>query len=165
MSEDQTPRLKLPVLQIGQSAKEATHNEALALLDLVAAAAVEDVGVNVPPAYPAVGQCWIVGDAPAAEWVGNAQAIAGWTVGGWRFVAPIPGLSAWCIARARRVTFYDRWEDGVIRATRLLVDGVPVVGPRQPAIATPQEGVVIDVEARAAIADMLTAMRAHGLVA
>lgn len=165
MSEDQTPRLKLPVLQIGQSAKEATHNEALALLDLVAAAAVEDVGVNVPPADPAVGQCWIVGDAPAAEWIGNAQAIAGWTVGGWRFVAPVPGLSAWCIARARRVTFHDRWEDGVVRATRLLVDGVPVVGPRQPAITTPQGGAVIDVEARAAIADMLAAMRAHGLVA
>lgn len=165
MSEDQTPRLKLPVLQIGQSAKEATHNEALALLDLVAAAAVEDVGVNVPPADPAVGQCWIVGDAPAAEWVGNAQAIAGWTVGGWRFVAPVAGLSAWCIARARRVTFHDRWEDGVVRATRLLVDGVPVVGPRQPAITTPQGGAVIDVEARAAIADMLAAMRAHGLVA
>lgn len=94
MSEDQTPRFALPVLHIGQADKEQTHNEALALIDLAMGAVVEDVGVDVPPGDPQPGQCWIVGDAPSGAWAGNARAIAGWTAGGWRFVAARAGLSA-----------------------------------------------------------------------
>ncbi|WP_019517622.1 DUF2793 domain-containing protein [Sphingomonas sp. Mn802worker] len=164
MSEDATPRLGLPVLHFGQAAKEQTHNEALALLDIVVAGVVEDVGVNVPPADPAVGQCWIVGDEPVAEWAGNARAIAGWTDGGWRFVPATPGLSVWCTQRARRVAFAGEWEDGVVRARRVIVDGIPVIGARQPAIVAPVAGATIDVEARVAVDAILNAMRAHGLI-
>ncbi|SEL13211.1 Protein of unknown function [Sphingomonas palmae] len=165
MSEDQTPRLGLPLLHIGQAGKEWTHNEALARLDIVVAGMVEDIGVDVPPADPKPGQCWIVGAQPGGEWVGQAGAIAGWTDGGWRFVVPTPGLSLWCAARARRVTFHDAWEDGVVRAARVIVDGVPVIGARQPAISSPAGGATIDAEARDTVAAVLAAMRAHGLIA
>jgi hypothetical protein len=165
MSEDQTPRLMLPVLQIGQADKERTHNEALALIDMVAAAAVEDVGRDVPPVDPQPGQCWIVGAAPSAEWVGHAHAIAGWTAGGWRFVAATPGLSAWCRALERMVTFRDHWEDGVVRARRIVVDGEQVIAARQPAIAAPAGGATIDSEARQAVDAIVAALRTHGLIA
>ncbi|WP_294357771.1 DUF2793 domain-containing protein [uncultured Sphingomonas sp.] len=165
MSEDQTPRLGLPLLHIGQAGKELTHNEALARLDIVVAGVVEDIGVDVPPADPTPGQCWIVGAQPGGEWVGHAGAIAGWTDGGWRFIAASFGLSLWCRARARHVAFNSAWEDGVIRATRVIVDGVPVIGARQPAIPSPAGGATIDAEARGTITAMLAAMRAHGLIA
>lgn len=165
MSEDQTPRLGLPLLHIGQAGKELTHNEALARLDIVVAGVVEDIGVDVPPGDPKPGQCWIVGAQPGGEWVGHAGAIAGWTDGGWRFIAASSGLSLWCRARARHVTFNSAWEDGVIRATRVIVDGVPVIGARQPAISSPAGGATIDAEARETVAAMLAAMRAHGLIA
>lgn len=165
MSEDQTPRLGLPLLHIGQAGKELTHNEALARLDIVVAGVVEDIGVDVPPADPTPGQCWIVGAQPGGEWVGHAGAIAGWTDGGWRFIAASSGLSLWCRARERHVTFNSAWEDGVVRATRVIVDGVPVIGARQPAIPSPAGGATIDAEARGTVTAMLAAMRAHGLIA
>ncbi len=164
MSEDQTPRLRLPVLHIGQTAKEQTHNEALALIDIVAAAAVEAIGINEPPVDPQPGQCWIVGAAPVGEWVGNAHAIAGWTDGGWRFVPATPGLSAWSVTDGRRVTFNDRWEDGVVRARTIVIDGEQVIGARQPAIPTPDGGEIVDMEARGAVRAILTALRTHGLI-
>lgn len=164
MSEDQTPRLALPVLQIGQADKERMHNEALALIDMVAAAAVEEVGIDVPPADPTVGQCWIVGAAPSGAWVGNAHAIAGWTEGGWRFVAATPGLTAWCVARQMSVTFHDRWEEGAVRAHKILIGGEQVVAARQPAVPMPSGGTTIDAEARTALSSLIAAIRAHGLI-
>jgi hypothetical protein len=94
MSDERTPRLALPLLQPGQAQKETTHNEALTVLDLTVQASVLTVGTNVPPAVPLVGSAWIVGTAPTGGWVGQARAIAGWTSGGWRFVAPRDGMTA-----------------------------------------------------------------------
>lgn len=164
MSEDQTPRFALPVLHIGQAAKEQTHNEALALIDLALCAVVEDVGVDVPPEEPQPGQCWVVGDAPTGVWAGNARAIAGWTDGGWRFVAAHTGLSAWCRALGVQVTFHDHWARGVMHAERILIGGEQVVGSRQPAIEAPSGGSVVDSEARAAITTVIAALRTHGLI-
>ncbi|WP_375272831.1 DUF2793 domain-containing protein [Sphingomonas sp.] len=164
MSEDQTPRFALPVLHIGQADKEQTHNEALALIDLAMGAVVEDVGIDVPPGDLQPGQCWIVGDAPTGAWAGNARAIAGWTAGGWRFVAARAGLSAWCRAWRMPVTFHDAWERGVLRAERLMVDGEQVVASRQPDVPLPTGGGVVDAEARAAVTSVIAALRTHGLI-
>jgi hypothetical protein len=55
MSDERTPRLALPLLQPGQAQKETTHNEALAVLDLVVQASVLAVGTNVPPVAAELG--------------------------------------------------------------------------------------------------------------
>ena len=57
------------------------------------------------------------------------------------------------------------WEVGTMRASLLLIDGQQVVGPRAAAIDSPAAGAVVDVEARSAIDDILSAMRQHGLIA
>ena len=57
------------------------------------------------------------------------------------------------------------WELGVVRGSQLLIGGQQVVGPRRPAIAGPSGGTIIDGEARAAIGEILSAMRQHGLIA
>ncbi|MGL1728872.1 DUF2793 domain-containing protein, partial [Vibrio parahaemolyticus] len=49
-------------------------------------------GLNTPPATPEDGQCWIVGTMPIGAWSQQANALAGWTAGGWRFVEALIGM-------------------------------------------------------------------------
>lgn len=165
MSDDTTARLALPLLVSGQAHKEETHNEALALIDLALCCEVEASGVDTPPDAPLAGQCWRVGDTPRGAWAGQANALAGWTGAGWQFVAPREGLRAWDRARQCVIGYtVAGWESGVVRATRVLVEGQQVVGPRAAAIADPGQGEG-DAVARACLANILAALRGHGLIA
>ncbi|MGP1283675.1 MAG: DUF2793 domain-containing protein [Parasphingopyxis sp.] len=163
---DATARLGLPFIQPGQAQKELYHNEALALLDAAVHAAVESRGDDVPPASPSAGQSWIVGAAPTGEWSGRAHDLATWTSGGWRFLAPVEGMRIW-----RRDTgvfaFWTgtAWRDGELTGNAVVIEGKTVVGLQQAAISDPAAGAVVDDEARAAIAAILAALRAHGLIA
>lgn len=158
-------RLGLPFLAVGQAQKEVTHNEALALLDLGLHPAVEAVGLDAPPTGPSEGHAWIVGAAPTGAWAGRAQALAGWTGGGWRFVAAVEGMTAWVRSDGAEARFAaGSWSVGDVAARRLVVDGQPVVGARRAAIASPAGGGTVDAEARAALAAVLAALRGHGLI-
>lgn len=163
---ESTARLGLPLLAAGQAQKETWHNEALALLDLAACAGVEELGATTPPTAPEVGRAWVLGATPTGDWAGHAQALAGWTGGGWRFLQPFEGLSVWVVAEKLHATYAGgEWVSGEVRARRVLVDGVPVVGPRRPAIAVPAGGATVDAEARAGLERVLEALRSHGLIA
>jgi hypothetical protein len=166
MSDAMSARLGSPLLQLAQAQKELTHYEALTLLDLAVQAVVEGVGLDAPPAAPTPGQCWIVGAAPTGAWTGQALALAGWTDGGWRFVAARPGMTAWSLGDTA-VARYDAagWSVGTLSGARLVFDGVPMLGARQPAIAAPANGTVADIEARSAIAAILITLRTMGLIA
>lgn len=165
MSDDLTPRLALPLLQPGQAQKETTHNEALALLDLAVQASVLAVGTDVPPANPVAGDAWIVGTAPTGGWVGQARSIAGWTSGGWRFVAARDGMAVWSVADGQVARFGGgAWTLGVLAGSRVSIGGVDVVGPRRTAILDPAGGTVVDAQARTAIFAILSCLRGHGLI-
>jgi hypothetical protein len=164
MTDQPTPRLALPLLQPGQAQKEMYHNEALARLDLAVQASVIASGTNIPPEDPAPGDCWIVGDAPSGAWAGQAGSVAGWTMAGWRFLAPVEGMRAW-VRESDGFALFSEGEGRVGEAHgRLIVDGEQVVGARGEAIDDPDGGTVIDVEARGAILAILAALREHGLV-
>ncbi|WP_439568720.1 DUF2793 domain-containing protein [Sphingopyxis sp.] len=141
-----TPRLALPLLAVAQAQKEATHNEALTLIDALVHAAVAAGPLNDPPAAPVAGQCWLVGSAPTGDWAGQAAAIAIWSAGGWRFSA----------ARAGMVV--TRLADGA----RLRFEGGEWAGPAT--IATPAGGSTIDVEARSALGMLILHLEAQGLL-
>lgn len=161
-----TARWGLPMLEAGQAQKEMTVNEALARLDLLAQAGVVAAGLDTPPATPMAGQAWIVGRAPTGGWAGQAQALAGWTIGGWRFVAPRDGMSVWSAASGCPVTFADgQWRVGRLAGTSVAIGGLQVVGARAAAIPAPAGGGVVDTEVRAAVAAVLDALRHHGLIA
>ena len=165
MSDDITARLALPLLQPGQAQKETTHNEALALLDLAVQASVQAVGTTVPPVAPVAGSAWIVGAAPTGDWTGQAGAIAGWTSGGWRFVAARDGMAVWSMADGQVARFGSGvWTIGVLAGSRVSIGGVDVVGPRQPPIPDPTGDAVVDLQARAAIIAILGCLRGHGLI-
>ena len=51
-----------------------------------------------------------------------------------------------------------------LRGSALVLQGDQVVGSRQPAIASPSGGTTTDAEARAAIEQLLSALRQHGLI-
>ena len=164
-TEGATSRWVVPLLAAGQAQKEMTHNEALALLDLLAAPAVVAAGVTTPPASPLAGQCWVVGAAPTGAWIGHAGALAGWTAGGWRFAGPREGLTVWSEADGVRATYTGgQWRVGTVAATELTVGGQRVVGARRSAIAAPTGGVTTDAEARTAIGSILAALAGHGLI-
>lgn len=163
---DGTVRWALPLLFAGQAQKEMTHNEALVLIDALLHARVESADLSGPPGTPAVGQSWIVADGATDEWSGQDGAIALWTEGGWRFIAARRGL---CVSVADRNCgfFYDgaEWRFGAVREDGLYMNEDKVVGARMSAIAAPGGGSVIDTEARSTLADILAALRGHGLIA
>lgn len=165
MPADSTSRLALPLLDPGQAQKEMSHNEALARLDLLVQPVVVAVGTDDPPATPAPGQCWIVGDAPTGAWAGNAGALAGWTDGGWRFVAPSKGMAVAIGGTGVSARFAaGGWRVGELVGSAVLIAGQQVVGPRAAAIPLPSGGTTVDGEARAAIDALIAALVNHGLI-
>lgn len=162
---DQTARFALPFLAPGQTQKEWFVNEGLQRIDMLLCAAVEWLPANDPPANPQVGQSYLVGDAATGEWTGHDGAIAGFSDGGWRFVAPIEGVRV--LVSSSGETMLRRngsWESGIVRGVEFQVGGQRVLAERQPAIAGPAGGAVSDAESRAAISAIISAMRAHGLI-
>ncbi|MFP5406928.1 MAG: DUF2793 domain-containing protein, partial [Gammaproteobacteria bacterium] len=126
-----TPRLALPFLSQGQAQKETTHNEALQVLDLLVSGAVQELPRNDPPADPAAGDCYIVGAAPTGAWVGWVDAIAGYSAGGWRRIAPVPGMRVFVHAADQWACYRAAgWEFGIVRGSELVIDGQQVVGPQ-----------------------------------
>jgi hypothetical protein len=162
---DETPRFALPFILPGQAQKELFHNEALTRIDAALHPAVEGPPAAAPPADPEEGQCWIVAAAAGGDWSGRAGMLAMWSGGGWRFVAPAPGTSAWNKAAGLPLLFDgDSWRSGEWICAGLEVDGVRVVGSRQPPVPSPSGGTIIDAEARAAIAAITAALMSHGLI-
>lgn len=140
-----TPRLALPLLFAGQSQKEFTLNEALVRADLVLHCTVEGE-VAAPPATPLAGQAWLVGANPSGAFAGHTAAIAGFTAGGWRFVAARTGLRVYDRSSQGFRHFTDAWQRCV-------------------APATPVGGTTIDQEARTAIANVIQKLIAAGILA
>jgi hypothetical protein len=163
---ESTERLSLPMLIPGQSQKEVFHNEALQLLDIVVAAAVEEPPSDDPPALPTPGTCYLVGPSPNGPWSQHADHIAAFSNAGWRFVAPTPGLAAF-VKSAGTFAVYRQatWDVGTLSGSRVVVDGAQVIGPRGGAIASPNGGTTVDAEARATLDQILTTLRTHGLIA
>ncbi len=126
---------------------------------------IEGPPSNNPPAGPIVGQSFLVGDSPVGDWAGHAGEIAGFTDGGWRFVAPPDGTQL--LNRATGEAMVRRnaaWEIGVAHVQEIQVDGRKVLGAQQPSILAPAGGSVADLEARAAISEIIVSLRAHGLI-
>jgi len=162
---DTTPRLALPFILPGQAQKELFHNEALARIDLALHPAVEGAPMAEPPADPGDGQCWIVAAGAGGAWSGREGLLAMWTEGGWRFLAPPAGMVAWNKASGLPLLWDGtQWRGGELVCAGVEVNGLRVVGPRQPGVASPSGGTIIDAEARSAIGALTAALMSHGLI-
>ncbi len=158
-------RFDLPFILPGQAQKELYHNEALARVDAALHACVEAAPLAAPPTAPAEGQCWIVGTGATGAWAGAEEALAAWTAGGWRFVAPVPGMQVWNKAEGLWLHWSgSAWSDGTLPAAGIEIGGQQVVGPRLPDIPNPSGGTIIDAEARTAIDALIATLKTHGLI-
>ncbi len=166
MAEDMTDRLQLPFLFPGQALKEMFHNQALAKLDMLVQPVVESAELSTPPTTPESGSAWIVAASPHGDWAGHAGEVALWSNGGWLFARPQAGWRFHLLDRGDDVIFNGTtWARDRARADGFYVEGQRVVGPRQGSISGATGGPTVDAQARSAIANILSAMRAHGLIA
>lgn len=93
-----TNHLGMPFIEGSQAQKHVTHNEALRILDAVVQIGVLDRDRTVPPSTPAEGDRHIVAGGATGTWAGQADAVAVFEDGAWRFLAPKLGWCAWCDA-------------------------------------------------------------------
>lgn len=162
---DLTARFAMPMLVPGQMQKEWFHNEALLTLDALLCPTVEGPPAAQPPASPVEGQCFIVAAGATGAWTGHDGALAVWTGGGWRFIPAREGLRALDALNGEMLLRRNGgWEAGIVRAKEIRIDGQTVVQERQPSPPAPSGGTVVDAECRAALAALMTALQAHGLI-
>ncbi|NJC06927.1 hypothetical protein GGQ97_002720 [Sphingomonas kaistensis] len=159
-------RIGLPFLSAGQAQKELLHNEALILLDAVVQGCCEGGPLNSPPEIPEQGLSYLCGNDPIGEWAGRPRDVACWSDSGWRFITPFDGLQM--VDRSNGCTWRfmaGQWSSGIVRGSELHLNGVRVVGDQYTAIANVSGGTVVDTQARDALAQVLSALRSHGLIA
>lgn len=139
-----TPRFALPNLFVAQAQKEFTINEALARIDGLLHPVVEGEA-DFPPANPTDGENWIVGSLASGDWSGLSGKIALRQAGNWLFIAPREGMSV----LDRATGSMARYDGGWLRRS---------------AIAAPTGGTIADAEARTAIAGLIAALVAAGIL-
>ncbi|MGE4429149.1 MAG: DUF2793 domain-containing protein [Sphingobium sp.] len=166
MADETSDRFALPLLAAGQAQKEMTHNEALAMVDMLLHPLAQSMALSVPPESALPGQCWIVAEGGSGAWEGHDDDLAAFTSGGWRFVAPREGMRV-TVAGEGGACHYDgaQWVPDGVRPDGLYMEGDRVVGPRAAAIPDPDGGMVVDAETRLALGQLLSALRSHGLIA
>jgi Protein of unknown function (DUF2793) len=103
---DDTPILSLPLILPAQAQKHVTHNEALAMLDVIVQLTVFNMDQTTPPALPSIGDRHIVAAGGVAQWAGQGGKIAVFTETGWQFYAPLAGWQAYVLALAQ-VAYFD----------------------------------------------------------
>lgn len=92
-----TPKLALPELLVGQSGKELTHNQALAILSQLTQANVVDKDLTAPPGSPVDGAMYLVATSATGDWLGKDGQLAFWlaSVAAWTFAVPVNGWRVW----------------------------------------------------------------------
>ncbi len=129
---------------MAQAQKEITVNEAFARIDALLHAVIEGEA-NDPPASPADGECWLVGNAPTGDWSAQAGMIASRQGGSWLFAQPVDGMVVFDKAAGQSARYDGGWQ-------------------RAAAVTAPTGGTIEDSEARAAIAELVAALQVSGIL-
>jgi hypothetical protein len=140
-----TARYGLPFLYAGQSQKELFVNEAHALADALLHPAIDGES-DTPPSTPAEGECWLVGETPGGAWADHAGALASYQAGDWVFAVPRDGLRVLDRVTGQAILYREGWQR-----------------PATP--AEPVGGATVDIEARAAIGELVEVLIASGILA
>lgn len=160
----QTPRLGLPLISAGQSQKDVTHNDALLALDRLVALTVVSRTAASPPANPEPGDVQIVPPAGAAAWGQPAGTLMHWQGAGWLPVPPQEGQVALLLDEAVMLVQRGGWQ-ALWPVAGLTIAGRSVLAAAPASVAAPGGGATVDVQARAAIAAIITALQLQGILA
>jgi hypothetical protein len=138
-----TPNIGLPLLIAGQAQKEFFVNQALAILDAMHPRTVLD-SQPAPPSTALDGDCYRVTAPATLAWEGCENHLAVRIGGDWHLTPPREGMRLYDRAANHSLFFRSGWQAAAT-----------------PAI--PSNGTVIDVEARAAIDQIIAALRDIGI--
>ncbi len=86
-----TKRIGLEYLEVNQSQKEVTVNEAFNRLDLFVGLTVDNI-LSSPPSSASEGAAFLVGTNPTGAFSGKKNYIAHYLNGAYEFYAPIEGM-------------------------------------------------------------------------
>ena len=159
----QTVRHNLPLIVAGQAQKEVTHNEALAAIDSKLQISLLSRQLLDPPVAPDTGDAYIIPTVATGAWAGKEGQVALWDGFGWRFTMPSKGTVAWVADEAGCIVWDDEWSSGWPVGS-LRIGAREVLGAMPVSVPAPSGGLNIDVEARTAIAAIVSALRAQGLI-
>jgi hypothetical protein len=138
---------------------------ALQRLDVLVGAAVEEAPRTSAPDDPEIGSCYLIGAGAVGVWAGKDHCIASFSSGGWRIIAPPPGMVVYVLSTGTYATYRaGSWNVGAVHCSSVVVGGQQVVGPAGPPIGSPAGGGTVDSQAREAIALILAALQDHGLI-
>ncbi|MGX7893999.1 DUF2793 domain-containing protein [Tsuneonella sp. HG222] len=135
--------MNVPLLFAGQAQKEFTVNEAHVLADALLHAACEGTA-TIPPAAPADGETWIVGEDAEGAWTGEEGKLAAWQAGTWLFLAPRDGMRLFDASSGQILLYRDGWQ-------------------RPAAPDLPTGGTTVDAEVRAALSGLIAALLEAGI--
>jgi Protein of unknown function (DUF2793) len=129
----------------GQAQKEFFVNQALSILDSVQTGTVI-ASQPAPPSDVAEGACYRVTAPAVAAWEGCEDHLAVRIGGDWHFIPPREGMRLFDAEADHSLFFRESWQSA-------------------DAALTPSNGTVIDIEARAAINQLIDALRTMGVFA
>lgn len=92
-----TNNISLTEMEVGQSQKETTYNNAIKKIDSILNRGVISLGDETPPVSPAAGDIYILGATPTGAWASQANKIAAYYSGSWKFVTPKTGATYFVI--------------------------------------------------------------------
>ena len=138
-----TPRHGLPYLFTGQTQKEFTVNEALARIDMMLHPAVVEER-STEPASANPGDCYLVAPAGSGAFSGHDGQLACWDGEQWGFATPSIGMILRVNSDGNLLYFDGSWQ-------------------RTLAPLAPDAGANVDTEARAAIGEIITALKNFGI--
>jgi hypothetical protein len=128
----------------GQAQKETFVNEAFARADALLHSSIQGE-TGTPPASPSDGVTWLVASGATGEWTGQDQKLACFQAGNWIFIQPQDGLRVFDLSSQQEQLFFGTWK-------------------KTSSIQEPIGGTTVDNEARAVISDLITALRALGIL-
>jgi len=120
-----TSRMGLPLLAAAQAQKHVTHNEALLRIDALMHLTFASRTLTAPP-QAQDGQAYLVPPGATGDWSGKDGQIALWLSGGWTFLAPAEGMTAFVAPEEIFLTYTGgqwRMSSGVLSADTMLAQG------------------------------------------
>ena len=138
-----TKNFSLPFLFSGQAQKEFKINQSLAIIDTVLQQGVSG-SLSTPPVSPDEGDCYRILSPADGAWIGQEEKLAVRVGDAWHFVEPFIGFTIFDRGTSSMLHFNNGWQSA-----------------SEPSM--PSGGDTVDTQARAAISDLIQALRKMGI--
>lgn len=121
-----TKRIGLEYLEVNQSQKEVTVNEALNRLDAFVSLTVEDILTSLPGS-PEEGAAFLIAKSATGDWEGKDDQVAHYLNGGYEYCLPFEGLRAYVSSTGKEYRYVgSSWKEITVPPIQV-VDAIPEI--------------------------------------